>query len=217
MQSTKSSRTGELLPSATRKTIEAAFQEAASILASGNLSPLYGIARASAYHQRFSPRNRLLLWGQAPHARMVRGAQGWRALRREVLPGAPAYLVIAPQQGGYGLLKVYDVSFTRGRSVRLTPASVQLASLFSANREAAAGEAAGLIKGTGLEAELARVALLYALGLFPWYQASLRAGERLEERQLFRVAENALKRADRALKVLENKARTAREAERRAA
>jgi len=210
MQSTKSSRTGELLPLVTRKTIQAAFEEAASNLMSGNLSPLYGIARASAFHQRFSPRNRLLLWGQAPHARMVRGVQGWRALHREVLPGAPAYLVIAPHQGSYGLLKVYDVSFTRGRSVRLTPASVRLASLFSQDREVAAKEVVALFEGGDLEAELTRIALLYALGLFPWYQASLRIAGRLDERRLFRIAENALKRADRAIRVLENKARSTR-------
>ncbi len=115
MRSTKSTRTGELLPPATRRIIEAAFDEAASRLNRGASAPLYGIARASAYHQRFSPRNRLLLWGQAAHARMVRGANGWKALGRRVLPGAPAYYVIQPARGSYALFEVFDVDYTRGR------------------------------------------------------------------------------------------------------
>ena len=96
MRSTKSTRTCELLPPATRRIIEAAFDEAASRLNKGASAPLYGIARASAYHQRFSPRNRLLLWGQAAHARMVRGANGWKALGRRALPDATDFYAIRP-------------------------------------------------------------------------------------------------------------------------
>ena len=212
MRSTKSTRTGDLLPPATRKTIEAAFDEAASLLGKGASAPLYGIARASAYHQRFSPRNRLLLWGQAAHARMVRGANGWKALGRRVLPGAPAYYVIQPARGGYTLFEVFDVDYTRGRPIRLTPPSVRLASALPGEKEEAARAAATLIEGAGLEAEIARLALLYALGLFPWYSSSAGVGEGLEGRALFRVAEKALNRADRVLRVIEKESRRAKAA-----
>ena len=212
MQSTKSTRTGELLPPATRSIIEAAFDEAASRLNKGASAPLYGIARASAYHQRFSPRNRLLLWGQAAHARMVRGTNGWKTLGRRVLPGAPAYYVIQPARGSYALFEVFDVDYTRGRPIRLTPPTVRFASALPGEKEEAAQAAASLIEGADLEAEIARLALLYALGLFPWYSSSARGGETLEGRSLFRVAEKALRRADQALRVIESKTRRTRAA-----
>ncbi len=107
-RSTKYSRTADLLTPATRKRIGAAFDEAAALLARGVRSPLYGIARAFAYHQRYSVRNRLLLWGQAQHSRMARSRRGWAALGRQVLPGAPAYYVIQPAGGGYGVLEHAD-------------------------------------------------------------------------------------------------------------
>jgi len=205
-RSTKYSRTADLLTPATRKKIGAAFDEAAALLARGIRSPLYGIARAFAYHQRYSVRNRLLLWGQAQHSRMARSRRGWAALGRQVLPGAPAYYVIQPADGSYGVLDVYDVDFTRGKAVRLTPASVRLAKALPGMREEAAGAAAALIEGEGLETELARLSLLYALGLFSWYPTKTDgAGENPTGRRLFRLAENALKTADRTLKVLEKK------------
>lgn len=107
-RSTKYSRTADLLTPATRKKIGAAFDEAATLLARGVRSPLYGIARAFAYHHRYSVRNRLLLWGQAQHSRMARSRRGWAALGRQVLPGAPAYYVIQPAGGGYGVLDHAD-------------------------------------------------------------------------------------------------------------